>query len=158
IDPNELRAVTPDASCKDHFVIVDCVGVTEQEDLADTQPLERCKTVPLQSLLDQVAFGSTDGTVMSSLASRLARLERQCDEDHRDRLMEKSGGVPLSTISHGIVLALDPDTHEAEARRRHGLAAEVAPTAAQLAAAREALLRQAVEVLAKKPEFRRALV
>jgi type I restriction enzyme R subunit len=158
IDPNDLRAVTPDARAKTHFVIVDCVGVTEQEDLADTQPLERCKNVPLQTLLEQVAFGSTDSAVMSSLASRLARLERQCDEDHRDRLLEKSGGVPLSAITHGIVQALDPDTQEAEARRRHGLAAEVVPTEAQHAEARDALLREAVEAIAKNPEFRRALV
>ncbi|MGE0144730.1 MAG: type I restriction-modification enzyme R subunit C-terminal domain-containing protein [Planctomycetota bacterium] len=161
IDPNDLRAVTPDAQAKTHFVIVDCVGVTEQDDLADTQPLERCKTVPLQTLLEQVAFGSTDSAVMSSLASRLARLERQLEssggEDHRDRLLEKSGGVPLSAISHGIVQALDPDTQEAEARRRHGLAAEVTPTDAQIKEARDALLRQAVEPIAKKPEFRRAL-
>ena len=29
IDPTELQAVTPDAGAKTHFVIVDCVGVTE---------------------------------------------------------------------------------------------------------------------------------
>ena len=161
IDPNDLRAVTPDAKAKTHFVIVDCVGVTEQEDLADTQPLERCKNVPLASLLEQVAFGSTDSAVMSSLASRLARLDRQLDstgaEGLRDRLLEKSGGVPLSAISHGIVQALDPDAQEAEARRRHGLAADVAATAAQLQEAREQLLRLAVEPIQKQPEFRRAL-
>lgn len=157
IDPNDLRAVTPDAKAKTHFVIVDCVGVTEQEDLADTQPLERCKNVPLATLLEQVAFGSTDSAVMSSLASRLARLDRQCDEEHRDRLLEKSGGVPLSAISRGIVEALDPDAQEAEARRRHGLPPEVAPTDAQLAEARDALLRLAVEPIQKQPEFRRSL-
>ena len=157
IDPNDLRAVTPDAKAKTHFVIVDCVGVTEQEDLADTQPLERCKNVPLATLLEQVAFGSTDSAVMSSLASRLARLDRQCDDEHRDRLLEKSGGVPLSVISHGIVEALDPDAQEAEARRRHGLPPEVTPTDAQLAEARDALLRLAVEPIQKRPEFRRAL-
>ena len=37
----------------------------------------------------QVAFGRTDNKAVSSLASRLARLERQCDEAQRDRLLEK---------------------------------------------------------------------
>lgn len=162
IDPTDLKAVTPDATAKTHFVIVDCVGVTEQDDLADTQPLERCKSVPLQSLLETVAFGSTDSAVLSSLASRLARLDRQLDscgdESHRDRLLEKAGGVPLSAISHGIVKALDPDAQEAEARRTHGLAPEESPTEDQLTEARAGMIQAAVEAIAKKPEFRRALV
>jgi type I restriction enzyme R subunit len=158
IDPNELRAVTPDATAKTHFVIVDCVAVTEQEDLADTQPLERCKHVALRELLEQVAYGSTDGKIMSSLASRLARLDRQCSPEQRDRLLRDSGGVPLAAISHGIVQALDPDLQDAEARKLHGVPAEQAPTDAQLDEARERLLRQAVEPLARRPDFRRALV
>ena len=40
IDARELQAVTPDARAKTHFVIVDCVGVSDVR-LADTQPLER---------------------------------------------------------------------------------------------------------------------
>ena len=31
IDRNDLKAVTPDTEAKTHFVIVDCVGVTETE-------------------------------------------------------------------------------------------------------------------------------
>ncbi len=158
IDANDLKAVTPDAKAKTHFVIVDCVGVTECDALADTQPLERCKTVPLQSLLEQVAFGSTDGAVLSSLASRLARLERQCEPEHRDRLLEKSGGVPLTAISHGIVHALDPDAQIEAARRLHGLDVETMPTEAQLAEARDQLVREAVRPIAELPDFRRALV
>src|SRR5438552_13884035 len=40
IDPTELKAVTTDAAAKTHFVVVDCVGITETP-LADTYPLER---------------------------------------------------------------------------------------------------------------------
>ena len=36
---HELQAVTPDASAKTHFVIVDCAGLSDTR-LADTQPLE----------------------------------------------------------------------------------------------------------------------
>ena len=42
IDPNDLQAVSADATAKTHFVIVDAVGVTEAE-FNDTQPLERKK-------------------------------------------------------------------------------------------------------------------
>jgi type I restriction enzyme R subunit len=47
INPTDSQAVTPDAKVKDHFVIVDCVGVTEQE-LSDTYPLDRQRSVPLE--------------------------------------------------------------------------------------------------------------
>ena len=40
--PDRHPGVTPDAKAKDHFVIVDCVGVTEHE-LSDTYPLDRKK-------------------------------------------------------------------------------------------------------------------
>ena len=40
IDPNDLQAVSADATAKTHFVIVDAVGVTEAE-FNDTNPLER---------------------------------------------------------------------------------------------------------------------
>ena len=30
INPTDFQAVTPDAKAKTHFVLVDCVGVTEQ--------------------------------------------------------------------------------------------------------------------------------
>ena len=58
IDANELRAVTPDAAAKTHFVIVDCVGVTEHGDLVDTHPLEQRKTVAFRALLEHVAAGA----------------------------------------------------------------------------------------------------
>ena len=77
IDAHELKAVTPDADAKTHFVIVDCVGMTDIEP-GDTQPLERKKTVPFKALLEHVAMGGTNPDVLSSLASRLSRLAKRC--------------------------------------------------------------------------------
>ena len=45
IDARELQAVTPDAGAKTHFVIVDCVGVSEPP-WPTRSPLERKRTVP----------------------------------------------------------------------------------------------------------------
>ena len=42
--------MTPDARIKDHFVIVDAVGVTETP-LMETKPLDRKPNVPLDRLL-----------------------------------------------------------------------------------------------------------
>src|ERR1043166_4507396 len=98
IDPSELKAVTPDAHAKTHFVIVDCVGIAETK-LADTQPLERQRTVPFKALLEHVAMGGSDPDALSSLASRLARLAKDCDAEQETRILAASGGVPLGTLS-----------------------------------------------------------
>jgi type I restriction enzyme R subunit len=82
IDPNDLQAVSADATAKTHFVIVDAVGVTEGE-FNDTAPLERRKTTSLKKLLDQVAAGVRDPDVVSSIAGRLARLDRVITPDDR---------------------------------------------------------------------------
>ena len=97
INPADLRSVTPDATRKDHFVIVDCVGICEQ-DLSDSQPLERQPTVPFEKLLQAVAFGSTDCDVLSSLAGRLARMERRLGADDLKSLAEVAGGTTLKQM------------------------------------------------------------
>src|SRR5690606_8190628 len=58
IDPADLQSVTPDARAKDHFVIVDCVGVCER-DMTDSRPMDQKKSVPLEKLLQAVALGNT---------------------------------------------------------------------------------------------------
>ncbi len=73
IPETDFQAVTPDARSKTGFVIVDCIGINE-EDLADTYPLDRKRYVSLDKLLQAVAFGTTEEEVLSSVASRLARI------------------------------------------------------------------------------------
>ncbi len=76
INDNDLQAVTPDAVTKDHFVIVDAVGVCEM-DQTDSLPLERKKNVGFEKLLQAVAFGNAEIDVVSSVAARLARMEKK---------------------------------------------------------------------------------
>jgi Domain of unknown function (DUF3559). len=82
--------VTPDASNKDRFVLVDCVGICES-DLVDTQPLEKKRSLSFEKLLQQVAFGSTDPALLSSLASRLARIDHRIGEPDREALKRRQG-------------------------------------------------------------------
>jgi type I restriction enzyme R subunit len=98
INQDELRAVTRDAKAKTHFLIIDCVGVTEKT-LSDTKPLEKNPSVSLKALLDHVAAGGTNDNYLSSLASRLARIEKQCGPDDKKLIAGSSGGVSLGTIS-----------------------------------------------------------
>src|SRR4029434_8032943 len=98
IHQDELRAVTPDAKAKTHFLIIDCVGVTEHP-LSDTKPLDKNPSVSLKALLDHVAAGGTKDDYLSSLASRLARIDKQCSPDDKALIDDTSGGVSLQSIS-----------------------------------------------------------
>lgn len=157
IDPNDLRAVSgADAVAKTHFVIVDCVGMTETA-LADTQPLDRKRAVSLKALLEHVAMGGTDREVLSSLASRLARLSKRCGPEEHARVVEASGGAGLSDICRKIVDGLDPDVQVSEARRTFDVPPDQAPTEAQRNQAAESLLKRATEPLATRLALRTLL-
>ena len=97
ISATDFNAVTPDARNKDRFVIVDAVGVTETE-LSDSYSLDRRPTVPFDKLLDLVGMGDRDPEVLSSLASRLARLDRHLTPKDREAIEDASHGVPLQTL------------------------------------------------------------
>ena len=109
-DPTDLQAVTPDAVSKTHFVIVDCVGVCEQ-DKTDSAPMDAKKSVPFDKLLQAVALGNVQPEVLSSVAARLARLDRELTEPDRQRIAQASGGASLKDLARGIVDALNPDTY-----------------------------------------------
>ena len=157
IDPNDLRAVSgTDAVAKTHFVIVDCVGMTETQ-LADTQPLDRKRTVSLKALLEHVAMGGTDPELLSSLASRLARLSKQCGPQEHERVVEASGGPQLPDLCRAIVDGLDPDRQIEEARHTFNVPGDREPTESQVRQAAEALLKRATEPLATKPALRTLL-
>jgi type I restriction enzyme R subunit len=76
ISQTDLRGVNPgDNIQKDHFVIVDAVGIVEQEKV-ETQSLERKKSVSFEKLMGMAAAGAVDEDVVSSLAGRLIRLKK----------------------------------------------------------------------------------
>ena len=153
IDSDQLRTVTPDAQAKDRFVIVDAVGVTEAN-LHDTVPLERQRHMSFDKLLTQIGLGSKDPDVVSSVASRLARLNRRITAEDRAEV-ESVAGVELSDLVHQITDALDPDRQHAAAAADTGTDA---PTPEQLATAAERLIAEAVQPLAGNSELREKLV
>jgi type I restriction enzyme R subunit len=154
INPSDLQVVTPDAKGKDRFVIVDAVGLS-QENMIDTAPMERKPAVSLKALLDQIAFGSRDEEVLSSVASRIARLDKLLTRDDRDLLRKASGGLSLSEIAHGIVEALDPDVQIKAAQEATG---DDEPTAEARVEAALRMLDAAAAPLATSPELRNKLV
>jgi len=156
IDKDDLRKVTPDARAKTHFVIVDCVGVCETE-LADTRPLDRNPSASFDSLLEHVAAGGTDGFLLSSLASRLARLDRRCGPEERVKIAAAGGGAAITDINRALLEALNPDRQMEEARKEFGVAPDAAPTPAEIKKTAERLCKEAVRPLATNPPLRRLL-
>jgi type I restriction enzyme R subunit len=140
ISQTDLQAATPDAERKTHFVIVDAVGVVEHPKV-DVGTLDRKRSLPLDKLLEAVAFRMVDEEMLSSLAVRLARLAGQLTDDERDRVVEASGGQSLRGLSHGLLDALDPDkAHDRAQEQADG----VEPTPEQVEAARAELLEAAI--------------
>ncbi|HET6756740.1 MAG TPA: DEAD/DEAH box helicase family protein, partial [Burkholderiales bacterium] len=108
ISPDDLKGVTPDAKAKEHFVIIDCVGVCER-DMTDSRPMDQKKSVPLDKLLQAVALGNTEPEVLSSVAARLARLEKDLPAADQARIAQAASGATLKDLARGIVNALSPD-------------------------------------------------
>jgi type I restriction enzyme, R subunit len=154
VTETELQAVTPDARAKTHFVIVDAIGLC-QEDMNDTVPLERKKGVSFEKLLEAVAFGTRDQDILSSVASRLARLDNQLSKEDRAVLAEVNGGKPLADVTRAIVQALDPDVQVEAARRETGTAEPSEQQVAQVAAK---LLMEAAKPLAANPVLRQKIL
>ena len=154
INDADFQAVTPDSPAKERFVIVDAVGVTESE-LVETQPLDREPTVPLDRLLKQLSWGVRDPDVLSTVASRLSRLDRRLTTDDRNQLERLSDGTSLKEIAGAIVAALDPDRQFEAAQAATG---STSPSLDQITEAGKALLEAAAEPLSTNPELREFIV
>lgn len=112
VDPDVLQSVTPDARHKTHFVIVDAVGVCEDEKAA-TRPMDRRPSVPLDKILNQVAAGAASDEVVSTLASRLSRLDQELESHQQVAIQQASGGKSLSELSAELLESIDPDANTA---------------------------------------------
>jgi len=154
ISETEFRAVTPDARDKTHFVIVDAVGVCER-DKSDSRPLDRQRNVAFEKLLETVSFGNRQEAVLTSLAGRLARLDRQLRDDERQELAQLADGLTLKQITGNLLAAFDPDHVFTAAQQR---CATDEPTPEQIGEVRTRLIEEAARPIATIPKFRRRLV
>lgn len=154
IQDADLQQVTPDVTTKTHFVIVDAVGVTESQ-LNDTQPLERQRSVPLRRLLESLALGQLKPDTLTSVASRLARLDRRLKPSERDEL-EDLAGRPLADLTRSLIEAADSDRHIQAARQAAD--GEYEPRKRDVDQAARTLMQDAVQPLATNPNLRQRLV
>ena len=146
LDHDDLRKVTPSATtAKTHYVIVDAVGVTKSLK-TDSGPLISKPTVPLKDLAMGVMMGARDEETISSLAGRLARLNRQLEDAERHRIKEQAGGVELTAIVGNLLAAIDPDRIDAKAREIDPPVGEDDPAPAAVDNARDLLATDAASV------------
>lgn len=111
---DDLQKVSPSATeNKDHFVIVDAVGVTKSKK-TETRPLERKPTVSMKELMLNVAMGARDEDTLTSLANRVIRLNSQMTPKERTEFASVVG-LPAGAISQGLLDAFDPDVIAAHA-------------------------------------------
>lgn len=112
IDLDTLQKVTPTAKyTKDHFVIVDAIGVTRSL-MTDSRPLEKRPGVPLKELLQAVAVGARDEELFTSLANRLTRLDKQITEKEHTKFAMLANGKTITQVVRGLLNAFDPDILE----------------------------------------------
>jgi type I restriction enzyme R subunit len=158
IKPDDLKSVTPDATVKDHFVIVDAVSVCER-DKTDACPMERKPSVAFDKLLQAVALGNTEEDVLTSIAARLARMEHRISVEDERHIVETSGGLTLKDLSQRLVQAVSPDRHLEQARLDQGLLAEAdkQPSAVAVSAAAAKLIQEGVTPL-HNPKLRALLI
>jgi len=140
---DDLKKVTPSAiTCKTHFVIIDAVGATKSCK-TDSRPLERKPSVSLKDLLMSVLMGADDEDTLTTLASRLCRLEKQMTPEQKSKYRELSGGKDISRTIKDLLNCDDPDIQDLSARQKFNLPQESTPDESQLTQVRKDLARQA---------------
>ena len=143
LDHDSLRKVSAAArSAKTHYVIVDAIGVTKSLKTVSRPPITR-PTVPFKDLAMEVVVGATDADTVSSLAGRLARIERQLTPLQKSQLAEKMGGTTIGQLVKNLFHAIDGEAIELKAREMASVPPEAEPTDAAREQAQQQLVTAA---------------
>lgn len=149
LNKDDLQKVSPSATeNKDHFVIVDAVGVTKSKK-SDTRPLERKPAVSMKELMMNVALGAKDADTLTSLANRVIRLNSQMSAGEKKQFEEKVG-ISAGRVAEKLLNAFDPDIIFQTAQQTYNT---LEPDEAQLEQTKKELIKDAVAPF-YKPEVR----
>jgi type I restriction enzyme R subunit len=156
----QLKATgTPSAKfTKDHFVIIDAIGV-EQSQKTDSRPLEKAPGMSLKDILQNVAVGNTTEDILTTLANRLIRLDKQIKEKEKKSFAVHANGFTINQIVKQLLNAYDPDTvQQLESKVKNQMPNE-APLkiSAVIAKEKAELIERAVSVF-HNPDLRNYIV
>jgi type I restriction enzyme R subunit len=154
INDDDLQSVTPDAKTKDHYIIVDAVGVCER-DKSDSKPMDRKKSVSFEKLLQAVSLGNTEPDVISSIAVRIASINKNLTEEDSSKIKKLTHGKSLGGLTSDLVNAINPDKQVERAKEDNPGVDK--PTEEQIQQAAKNLIKNAVKPL-HNPELRDLLI
>ncbi len=143
---------------KGHFVIIDAIGV-EQSQKTDSRPLEKAPSVSLKEVLQRIAVGDRSEVIMTTLANRLLRLDKQINTYEKQTFEEKTGGKSITEVVRQLLYAHDPDTKESieQSVREANVGAAPILIEEQINSKLSAVLENAVAVF-HNPELREFIV
>ncbi len=143
ISLDDLRRVTPSATyTKDHFVIIDAIGVTKSLK-TDSRPLDKKPTVALKDLLNAVAVGVREEELFTTLAGRLSRLEKQLTDKEKNQFKDKTEGITINEVVKNLLNSFDPDKIEKHTRDNYNILDNEEPTIEQLQDSQDKLIDKA---------------
>ena len=87
-----------------------------QNDKTDSRPLERKKGISFDKLITSIAAGIRNDDHLTSLAGRLAKMEREIDEKDKKDIEKAADGNSLKVLVNNLLDAVDPDKKFEKAR------------------------------------------
>ncbi len=109
IGDDQLRNVTPNATSKDCFFLVDAVGVTENaHTISRLYEGPDTETVTLKELLERIAHGNLPDHYLRRLAATLSRLHNKADHAKREEFIRLAHD-DMQQIAQRIYNALGTD-------------------------------------------------
>ncbi|MCW3464234.1 type I restriction endonuclease subunit R [Chitinophaga nivalis] len=156
----QLRATgTPSAKfTKDHFVIIDAIGV-EHSQKTDSRPLERKPGISLKDILQEVAMNKTSEDILTTLANRLLKLEKQINDKEKATFAAHANGQTINQVVRKLLNAYDPDViYSIEEDKKEQLIGE-APVKinAAIEEAKKQLIEDAIRIF-DNPDLRKYIV
>ena len=109
INPDQLKAVTPNANGKDQFFLVDAVGVTEhplEDGPTSTTEGGGSKPISLAMLLEKLSYGILEDDYLRKLASRLSRINARSTQEQLTKF-SLLAGFEMKAMADDIFEALD---------------------------------------------------
>ena len=141
---DELIKVTPSAKLnKERFYIIDAAGVFKSVKV-DYPVVDKKPTVPLKDLM-KMAILQPDEDVLSALASRLTKIDKQITEADRNKFTEITGGKSITEVAKQLADVYDPDVIDKNVREKFKLPDNTEPTEEQIQSAMQPIIQSAIQ-------------
>jgi type I restriction enzyme R subunit len=141
---DELVKVTPGAKLnKERFYIIDAVGVFKSIKV-DYPVVDRKPSVPLKDLMKMVILQPDEDNV-STLASRLTKIDKQISETDREKFKELANGRSITQVAVELANLYDPDFQYQTTQQKLNLDSDNEPTHNQIETAMKPVIQSVIK-------------